>query len=120
MIHPQLSVDKTAAFNTNTDSIPPHMEHNTHNAHQEADAHLTHHNPQPVPAHAKLSAHHVELKPAHTVNDVYFTSNVMEGVAVNSASKSFFFFLGWVEKISHFVFFYTRLNTHVHLGIREQ
>lgn len=94
VIHPQLSVDKTAAFNTNTDSIPPHMEHNTHNAHQEADAHLTHHNPQPVPAHAKLSAHHVELKPAHTVNDVYFTSNVMEGVAVNSASKSFFFFLG--------------------------
>ncbi|XP_069178711.1 calsyntenin-1 [Procambarus clarkii] len=94
VIHPQLSVDRNSglvgSIGPLSNTIPenPHPGLHTHNQGVENGGPLTHHNPPPVPAHAKIAAHHVELKPAHTVNDVYFTSNVMEGVAVNSAGHA--------------------------------
>lgn len=105
VIHPQLSVEKGAVFGTGSSGSDnpesTNLEEDIH--HQDSASHsgqvpphhsgpLSHHNPQPVPAHAKISSHHVELKPAHTVNDVYFTSNVMEGAAVNSAGMVIFSF----------------------------
>lgn len=94
VIHPQLSVDRgsglTGSSSPLANTIPENPGHSghTHSQGAESGGPLTHHNPLPVPAHAKIAAHHVELKPAHTVNDVYFTSNVMEGVAVNSAGHA--------------------------------
>lgn len=90
VIHPQLSVDKAALADaahhlpTNPEDPEPASDHPTHRAPSAAGP-LTHHNPPPAPAHAKISAQHVDVRPAHTVSDVYFTSNVMEGAAVNSA-----------------------------------
>ena len=46
-----------------------------------------HHHPAAVPAHAKISQHHVEMKAPHTANDVLFTSSVLEGAAANSAGN---------------------------------
>ncbi|KAK3853014.1 hypothetical protein Pcinc_040425, partial [Petrolisthes cinctipes] len=90
VIHPQLSVDKAALADaahhlpTNPEDPDSAMDHPTHRA----PSALTHHNPPPAPAHAKISAQHVDVRPAHTVSDVYFTSNVMEGTAVNSAGHA--------------------------------
>lgn len=93
VIHPQLSVDKglgLSGLGGPLGNNPLHDSQNQSplNQNSEGGARSSHHNPPPIPAHAKLSAHHVELKPAHPVNDVYFTSNGMEGVAVNSAGHA--------------------------------
>ncbi|KAG0713369.1 Calsyntenin-3 [Chionoecetes opilio] len=96
VIHPQLSVEEKTPDITGDSSstdhgapsspaLPPRPPHGQRNPN---GGPLPHHNPAPVPAHARVSAHHAEAKPPHTVKDVYFSSSVMEGAAVNSAGHA--------------------------------
>ncbi|XP_076041247.1 calsyntenin 1 isoform X2 [Oratosquilla oratoria] len=85
VIHPQLSVDKASQGSYQGDTLVNEVQQDSQSP---AAAVEHHHHITPAPAHAKMSAHHVELKSPHTVNDVYFTSNVVDGVAVNSAGHA--------------------------------
>ncbi|XP_050697797.1 calsyntenin-1-like [Eriocheir sinensis] len=97
VIHPQLSVEKTSdlmdpnsspvdqASLSDTPALPPRPPHGQRTP---VGGPIPHHNPPPAPAHARVSTHHVEAKAPHTVKDVYFSSSVMEGAAVNSAGHA--------------------------------
>ncbi|KAK8389910.1 hypothetical protein O3P69_012838 [Scylla paramamosain] len=96
VIHPQLSVedktpdmiDPSTPTNHSPLSSPVLPARPPHGQHSPNGGPLPHHNPPPAPAHARVSAHHVEVKPPHDVKDKYFTSNIMEGAAVNSAGHA--------------------------------
>jgi len=88
VIHPQLSVDKAAALGGSSSSDLSNGEESYRGDDKNKNAHIAQQLPTPAPAHIQNSPHHVELKQAHAVKDVYFTSNAMEGVAVNSAGHA--------------------------------
>merc|ERR1712106_828210 len=89
IIHPQLSIDKAAAMGGSGSSSDVSNGEESYRDDKNKNAHIAHEQlPTPVPAHIQNNPHHVELKQAHAVKDVYFTSNAMEGVAVNSAGHA--------------------------------
>lgn len=91
VIHPQLSVDRAAAMSGSSSSDLSGGEESYKDDDKNKNAHIAHQQlPTPAPAHIERIPHHAELRQpqGHAVKDVYYSSNALEGVAVNSAGHA--------------------------------